>query len=98
MPLPKGGGFFALYGLFNRVGHVGGDAGGGGTWGKRGRMWATRKRPIAGTLVNQVGVWLLVYHTGAHLNGTIQRGAELYQDQTVSTAVLGVERLQNQVG
>ena len=63
-----------------------------------GRMWVTRKRPIAGTLVNQVGVWLLVYHTGAHLNGTIQRGAELYQDQTVSTAVLGVERLQNQVG
>ena len=48
--------------------------------------------------MNQVGLWLLVDHTGAHLNGTIQRGAELYQDGSICTAVLGVERLQNQVG
>ena len=48
--------------------------------------------------MNQVGLWLLVYHTGTHLDRAIQRSAELYQHAAVSTAVLGVERLQDQVG
>ncbi len=49
MPLPKGGGIFALCGLLNQVGHLPEDGGAGGTWGQREADSANKKSaPLLG--------------------------------------------------
>ena len=61
MPLPKGGGFFALWRLLNRVGHLPECGGGGGTWGKRGARVGQRENVPRdeGRLQIKVGLFYL---------------------------------------
>ena len=60
MPLPKGGGFFALWRLLNRVGHLPECGGGGGTWGKRGADSANKKSaPLLGRLQIKASLFYL---------------------------------------
>ena len=61
MLLPKGGGFFALWPLLNRVGHLPEGVGGGGTWGKCGARVGQRENVPRdeGRLQIKVGLFYL---------------------------------------
>ena len=59
---------------------------------------ATRKASPELRDARESRLGLLLHHAGAHLDRTVPRSAELYQDRTISTVILGMERIQDQVG